>query len=184
MRGLDMFPTFFQQPRRHNHQKCCQKLVLTCNRVTSNATTSPALLTNIQWVVKPRGDRAWRKAYAMFEQQYQSDSEPQVSSCYRSNYCPPKGSDANLPRLPKSSTAPQFKNTKWVVRPKSNSAWKKAQISFAQQKMTNVSNQLARDKTDLRFDRDNTFHLNRQWNKHPNGRCWGSPSGVPWPTAK
>ena len=118
--------------------------------MTSNATTSPALLTNIQWVVKPRGDRAWRKAYAMFEQQYQSDSEPQVSSCYRSNYCPPKGSDANLPRLPKSSTAPQFKNTKWVVRPKSNSAWKKARISFAQREMTsNVSNKLAKDEAHL-----------------------------------
>ena len=103
-----------------------------------NATTTPASFTN-QWVVKPKGDRAWRKTSAV---------KLKANLDYRNKYCTPEGSDAQLPRLPKSSKVPRFKDTKWVVRPKRNSAWKKAQISFAQQKMTsNVSNQLARDKT-------------------------------------
>ena len=138
-----------------------KKLVLNCNRVTLNATTTPASFTN-QWVVKPKGGRAWRKASAV---------KLKANPDYPSKYCSPEGSNAQLPRPPKSSKAPRFKDTKWVVRPKGNSAWKKARLLFAQRKKTNP-----------RFDRDNTFQLIRQWNKH--GRCWGSPLGAPWPTAK
>ena len=138
-----------------------KKLVSNCNRVTLNAPTTPASITN-QWVVKPKGDRARKKASAV---------KLKANSDYRNKYSSPEGSDAQFPRTPKSSKAPRFKDTKWVVRPKGNSAWKKARLSFSQRKKTNP-----------RFDRDNTFQLIRQRNKH--GRCWGSPSGAPRPTAK
>ena len=138
-----------------------KKLVSNCNRVTLNATTTPASFTN-QWVVKPKGDRAWRKASAV---------KLKANPDYRSKYISPEGSNAQFPRTPKSSKAPRFKDTKWVVRPKGNSAWKKARLSFAQ-----------RTKTNLGFDKENNFQLIRQQNKH--GRCWGSPSGAPRPTAK
>ena len=108
------------------------------------------------------GDRAWRKASAV---------KLKAIPDYRNKYCSPEGSDAQLPRPPNSSKAPRFEDTKWVVRPKGNSAWKKARLSFAQ-----------RTKTNLEFDKENNFQLIRQRNKH--GRCWGSPSGAPRPTAK
>ena len=125
------------------------------------ANGSAAKKLDLNRVVKPKGDRAWRKTSVV---------KLKANLDYRNEYCSPEGSDAQFSRPPKSSKTPRFKDTKWVVRPKGNSAWKKARISFAQRK-----------KTNLRFVRE-TFQLVQQKYKH--GRCWGSPSGAPRPTAE
>ena len=64
-----------------------KKLVSNCNRVTLNAPTTPASITN-QWVVKLKGDRDWRKASAI---------KLKANPDYRNKYFSPEGKDAQLP---------------------------------------------------------------------------------------
>ena len=135
------------------------------HRAGSGIPLLPNSFGETEWLVPLWDDTTRLKACHAYDQWKQESAvKLKANPDYRSKCYSPEESDAQSPLLPKSSKAPRFKDTKWVVRPKGNSAWKKAGISFAQRKMTsNVSNPLARDETDLRFDRDNTFHLIRQW---------------------